>query len=157
VAIVPLPGGGTEYRIETARTLGKLLPWALFVAVWNAALVVSIHARAPSSIPAILAAFDLVFIAATVDSVLGRTIVTVDARIVRVRREWLGNGWTTSYDAETIESIDGASKDDKGASNRVLLKFWDGRTTLIAGGLPDRERADSIAAKMMGSLGRLRP
>lgn len=153
VEITPLPGGGEEFRIHARKTIGSTLKSLLFLGIWNAAIVATIHFHAPWGIPAVLIALDVLFIISSIDYFLGRSTITVDPAGVRVRKEWLGVGSTKSYEAATIASIDGVTAGQNSSSFGVTLKFSDGSTSLLGGYLPDRESADVVAAKMMADLG----
>jgi hypothetical protein len=152
VQITALPTGGEEFRIHANKTFGAAFKSLLFLAIWNGAIVAMIQFHAPWGVPAVFIALDLLFVVSTIDYLLGRSIISVDPSGVRVRREWLGMGSTKSYDAATIESIDGVTAGQSSASFGITMKFRDGRTRSLAGYLRDRESADAVAAKMMLDL-----
>jgi hypothetical protein len=154
VEITRLSGGGEQFQIHARKTFGSVLRAVLFLAAWNAAIVAMIHFQAPWGFPAVFIALDLLFIIANIDYFLGKSTVTVDKTGVRVRKEWLGTGSTKSFDAATILSIDGTTAGQNSKSFGVTLKFSDGSTRLLSSYLPDRESADTVAAKMMADLGR---
>jgi hypothetical protein len=51
-----------------------------------------------------------------------------------------------------IASIDGTTAGANSKSFGVTLKLRDGDTQLLGTNLPDRENADTVAAKMMADL-----
>ena len=155
VEITKLTGGGEQFRIHAKLTFGQAFRSLLFPAVWNAAIVAMIHFQAPWGFPAVFIAIDLLLLVASVDYFLGRSTVEVDGSGVRVRKQWLGMGANEkSYAPDAIAAIDGTSAGANSKSFGVTLKLRDGDTRLLGANLPDRESADSVAAKMMADLGR---
>ncbi len=154
VQLTRLPGGGEEFRIHARKTFGSVFKSLLFLAIWNAAIVAMFHFHTPWGFPAVFIALDALFILASIDYFLGRSTITVDSTGVRVRKQWLGAGSTKSYEAAEIVSIDGATASQNSTSSGVMLKLKDGSTRQLGSYFPDRESADSVAAKMMADLGR---
>lgn len=155
VEITRLPGGVEEFGIHAKKTFGGVLGSLLFLAVWNAAVVAMIHFDAPWGFPAVFIPLDLLFVVSTIDYFFGRSTIEVDASGVRVRKQWLGVGLTPkSYAPATIDSIESTTAGADSKSFGVTLKLSDGGTRLLGTNLPDRESADTVAAKMMADLGR---
>ncbi len=154
VRITPLPTGGEEFRMQPRKTVGTVLQTIVVLAAWNAGIAAMIHFHVPWGFPAVFIAIDLLLLASAFDYFLGRTTLTVDTTGVRARREWLGAGSVKSYEAATIESIDGTSAGQNSKAFGITLKLRDGGTRLLGGYLTDRDCADTVAAKMMADLGR---
>jgi hypothetical protein len=154
VEITKLTGGGEQFRIHAKKTFGGVFRSLLFLAVWNAAIVAMIHFEAPWGFPAVFIAIDLLIIVASVDYFFGRSTVDVDGNGVRLRKQWLAfSAKEKSYAPAAIESIDGTTAGPNSKSFGVTLKLRDGDTQLLGSNLPDRESADTVAAKMMADLG----
>jgi hypothetical protein len=155
VEITKLTGGGEQFRIHAKKTFGGVLRGLLFLAVWNAAIVAMIHFEAPWGFPAVFIAIDLLLLVSSIDYFFGKSTVEVDANGVRVRTQWLGTGGKEkSYAPAEIASIDGTTAGANSKSFGVTMQLRDGDTRLLGSNLPDRESADTIAAKMMADLGR---
>lgn len=155
VEITRLPGGGEEFRIHAKKTFGGVLGSLLFLAAWNAAIVAMIQFHAPWGFPAVFIALDLLFVVSTFDYFFGRSTIEVDASGVRVRKQWFGVGPAPkSYEPAMIASIDGTTAGTDSKSFGVTLKLTDGGARILGANLPDRESADTVAAKMMADLGR---
>jgi hypothetical protein len=155
VEITRLPGGGEQFRIHAKKTLGGSIGSLLFLLVWNGAIAAMIHFGAPWGIPAVFIVLDLLFIASALDYLLGRTTIEVDAKGVRATKRWVGVGSkSNSWNADSIQSIDGTAAGANSGSFGVTLKLNDGSKQLLATNLASRESADTVAAKMMTDLGR---
>jgi hypothetical protein len=154
VEVRVLPNGGEEFRTHAVRTAGGMLRSLLIIAIWNAAIVAMFHFQAPWGFPALFIVIDLLLLAASIDYFLGQSTITVDPAGVRARKEWLGAGSTSSYEASAIQSIDGTAPSPNSKTFGVTLKLRDGSTHLLTAYLPDREVADTVAAKMMADLKR---
>jgi hypothetical protein len=153
VRITKLPKGGEEFRIEVPKTFGSVFRTLLFLVLWNAAIVAMIHFGAPWGFPAVFLVLDLLIVFGTIDYFLGRSTIEVDPSGVRVRREWAGKAMRSrSYDAASIQLIEGTTAAENSAAFGVTLKLRDGTSQAIASYVPDRETADAVAAKMMVDL-----
>lgn len=154
VEITPLPGGGEQYRLRAKKTFGGVLQSILFLVIWNAAIYAMLYFHAPWGFPAVFIAIDLLLLVATVDYFLGVATIRVDRSGVQVRKTWLGLGPTSTHAANDIDSIGGTTPSPNAKSFAVTMKLRDGKTHTLTSYLGDRETADTVAAKMMGDLGR---
>jgi hypothetical protein len=155
VEITRLPSGGEQFRIHAHKTAGGVFGGLLFLLLWNAAIAAMIHFDAPWGFPAVFILLDALFIVSSIDYFFGRSTIEVDPRGVRVRKQWLGMGSSErSYDSASVASIEGVTAGANSKSFGVTLKLNDGKTRLLGTNLPDRESADTVAAKMMADLGR---
>jgi hypothetical protein len=155
VEISALPGGGEEFRMHAAKTIGAALRGVILLAVWNAAIVASIHFALPWGVPAFLIAMDVLWILASINYYFGRSTVQVSASGMRVRKQWLGMGPAPrTYAPADIESIDGSTAGLESKVFGIEMKLSDGKIRGLASNLIDRESADAVAARMMADLKR---
>lgn len=154
VRIARLPNGGEEFHIEAKKTFGSVVQSLLFLLVWNAAIVAMIHFEAPWGFPAFFIAIDLLLLIGTVNFFFGKTTISVDTAGVRVHKKIFGPGSTTTYEADSIASIDGTAPAQNSKTFGLTMKLTDGRTRTLSSQLPDRDSADTVAAKMLADLRR---
>ena len=154
VRIARLPGGGEEFHIEAKKTFGSVTQSLLFLLAWNAAIAAMIYFHTPWGLPAFFIAIDLLLLVGTVNFFFGKTTIRVDTAGVRVHKKIFGPGSTTTYEADSIASIDGTAPAQNSKTFGVTLKLTDGRTRTLSSQLPDRASADIVAAKMLADLRR---
>ena len=155
VEITKLPTGGEQFRIRAKKTFGGIVGSLIFLMLWNAGVAAMIHFGVNWIGTGVVILFDLLFILATIDYLVGLTTVTVDGSGVQIRRAWLGAGMTRSYESAAIASIDGVTAGQANNSFGVQMKLTDGKTKVLGSYFSDRTSADVIAAKMMADLGRV--
>jgi hypothetical protein len=128
VRIMPLAGGGHEFKFNPARHVGSIVALTLFNLLWAGAIAFMVNKGAPKLFPIVFGFFQFVLVLAQLHMMTSMATITTARRSLRCKRGPFGFGSRKSFDAGKIAAITISSGMQSGNA-----QYWDLRLETRAG------------------------